>query len=411
MTPAWRAFTALCAAYVASQFYRGANAVIAPELMRDLGLSPEALGAITGSFFLAFAAAQLPAGVMLDRLGPRRTMTGLMFVAVAGSLAFAVADGPALLTVGRSLMGVGCAVGLMGSMVVIARWFPPHRFAPLSAILFAIGGLGGQLATTPLGAAAQAFGRRGAFVGMAALTAVLAVILYAGVRDAPPGAATAGRKESLGEIARGLVEVFRNRQLRLVGGIQLVGYPGVITVIGLWGGPYLAQVHGLDPVARGNALLLLTSAMLAGALGYGFLDNRARSRKRLVLAGAVIGTLALGLAAALSEPPLWLALGLLTVFILFGSYFNLLHAQARAVLPDRLVGRGLTLQNMAAIGGVFFVQAATGLLVGSFAGPEGSAPEIAYRLVFASLSVISAAGIGIYALTDARAARPAIMPG
>ena len=143
-------YLVLCGAYVASQFYRVANAAIAPELMVELELSAEAMGGITGLFFLAFAAAQIPTGILLDRYGARRTMAGLFAVAVLGAITFAAANGGVALAIGRILLGFGCAAGLMGSMVVIARWYPEERFATLTAMLFVVGGGGTLLAATPL---------------------------------------------------------------------------------------------------------------------------------------------------------------------------------------------------------------------------------------------------------------------
>ncbi len=393
---AWRIFAVLAAAYIASQFFRVSNAVIAPELMRDLDISPEAMGAITGTFFLTFAAAQLPAGVLLDRFGPRWTMAGLLAFAVLGSLVFAAAGGGAGLTIGRGLMGLGCAVGLMGSLVVIARWFPPQRFAPMLSVLYAIGGLGSVLATTPLAAAAEAFGWRGAFVVMAAITAGLALLLWLVVRDSPAGHAATTTPESPREIWRGLVAVTRNRSLLHICGIQLVVYGCLTAVAGLWGGPYLENVHGLDAVARGNVLLAMNLAVLVGALGYGGLAPLFGSYRRPVVAGAAL------MAAAFAALALWPSPGVGTVVVLFvligllSGHFNLLHAHARAVLPDHLVGRGLTLQNMAAIGGVFAWQAATGFIVGAWAGADGSAPPEAYRTVFGFLAVLMAAGLAAY---------------
>jgi MFS family permease len=174
---AYRIYVVLCAGFLASQFYRVSNAVIAPELMRGLEISAEAMGIITGVYFLAFAVAQLPIGVLLDRFGPRQTMAGLFLLAVAGSVTFATASGFAGLVLGRGLMGIGCAAGLMGSLVAIARWFPPARFAFLSSLLFTLGGAGLLLATTPLAVVSAAVGWRGAFWLMAAVTAALAMLL------------------------------------------------------------------------------------------------------------------------------------------------------------------------------------------------------------------------------------------
>ena len=93
-------FLVLCGAYVASQFYRVANAAIAPELMTELDLSAEAIGGITGLFFFAFAAAQIPTGVLLDRYGARKTMATLFLVAVGGAIAFALANSGLVLAIG-----------------------------------------------------------------------------------------------------------------------------------------------------------------------------------------------------------------------------------------------------------------------------------------------------------------------
>ena len=391
-------YLVLCGAYVASQFYRVANAAIAPELMAELSLSAEAMGGITGLFFLSFAAAQIPTGILLDRYGARRTMAALFGVAVLGAITFAMADGGAGLAIGRILLGLGCAAGLMGAMVVIARWYPEARFASLTAMLFVVGGGGTLLATTPLAWAVEGIGWRGAFLAMAGLTGVFAVLLLLIVRDTPPGQVEAGNKgESWTEILAGLHAVIANRQLWLVSAIQFVSYATVLSVVGLWGGPYLADVHGLDGVSRGNVLLAMNVAVLAGVSLYGQLDRHAGSRKWLIVAGALITAAILALLAVLEKPEFWLATVLLLLFATIGSYVMLNHAHARAILPDHLIGRGLTFQNLAVFMGVAVIQSASGLIVGGFDHVDGRSPEIAYRWIFAFLAVLLVVAAAIFA--------------
>ena len=391
-------YLVLCGAYVASQFYRVANAAIAPELMAELSLSAEAMGGITGLFFLSFAAAQIPTGILLDRYGARRTMAALFGVAVLGAITFAMADGGAGLAIGRILLGLGCAAGLMGSMVVIARWYPEARFASLTAMLFVVGAGGTLLATTPLAWAVEGIGWRGAFLAMAGLTGVFAVLLLLIVRDTPPGQVEAGNKgESWTEILAGLHAVIANRQLWLVSAIQFVSYATVLSVVGLWGGPYLADVHGLDGVSRGNVLLAMNVAVLAGVSLYGQLDRHATSRKWLIVAGALITAAILALLAVLEKPEFWLATVLLLLFATIGSYVMLNHAHARAILPDHLIGRGLTFQNLAVFMGVAVIQSASGLIVGGFDHVDGRSPEIAYRWIFAFLAVLLIVAAAIFA--------------
>ena len=186
LTPTVRILATLCAAYLVSQFFRSSTAVIAPDLVRDIGFSHESLGLLTGAFFLAFGLTQIPLGIMLARFGPRRTMTGMLGFAVAGALVFATAESPVMLTTGRALMGGGCAAVFMGSVVVCARWFPPDRLATMASIVLAVGGAGNFLSATPLAYAADQIGWRGAFLAMAGLTALIAGMVFLLVRDARP---------------------------------------------------------------------------------------------------------------------------------------------------------------------------------------------------------------------------------
>ncbi len=404
MSMAMRIFIVLSAAYVASQFYRVANAVIAPELMADLSLSAKAMGVMTGAFFLGFAVAQIPVGVLLDRFGPRRTMSALFLLAALGSAGFALGQDQMSVTLARAAIGVGCAAGLMGSLVAIARWFPAERFAFLSSLLFALGGAGTLLGTTPLAWFSEWIGWRGSFWAMAGLTALAALLLFAVVRDHPPGAAEDQAPESWGEVARGLARVLGNRELWLVSAIQFTGYATLLAVIGLWAGRYFADVHGFDVARRGHALMALNLASLMGVTGYGRLDAHVASRKRLIIGAALLTAAILGVLALWPAPSLVAAMVLLLLFAGAGSSVMLLHAHARAVLPDHLVGRGLTLQNLAVFLGVFGSQAVTGVIVGAFdTGADGATTEAAHRAVFAALAVSLVVSAAIFSRAkDAR---------
>ena len=96
-------YAVLCTGLVASQFFRVSNAVIAPELMVELAIGTETMGVVSGTYFLAFAAMQIPAGILLDRYGARRMVPGLFLLAVAGSLLYAWAQSGPELIAGRAL--------------------------------------------------------------------------------------------------------------------------------------------------------------------------------------------------------------------------------------------------------------------------------------------------------------------
>ena len=152
-------------------------------------------------------------------------------------------------------MGAGFGVMLIGSLVVIARWFPPDRFSTLSSLVLSIGLIGNLLATTPLAWAADAVGWRGVFGGIVVFTTLAAIAVWLIVRDAPQGHPFLVRKtESPTEMLRGLVQVLRSPGLVLILTLNFCNYACTFTIQGLWGGPFLREAHGLTNIQSGNVL-------------------------------------------------------------------------------------------------------------------------------------------------------------
>ncbi|WP_278358987.1 MFS transporter, partial [Thermus thermophilus] len=179
-----RVFFLFALGYFLSYFYRSANAVLAKDLSQELGLGPAELGFMTSLFYLAFAAAQLPLGGLLDRVGPRAVTPALLLVAALGSVVFGLAQSFAVLALGRALIGVGMAAALMGSMRAFSLWFP-RNYATVSTLLVGLGATGGLMAATPLALLKEALGWRGVFLLGAFVVALVALALYLGVRNTP----------------------------------------------------------------------------------------------------------------------------------------------------------------------------------------------------------------------------------
>src|SRR3954463_11236827 len=168
----------LATAYMASHFFRSSNVTIGLDLMRDLQIGPGALGALTGAFFFGFAAMQIPCGFFFDRFGPRRTVVAMLVLATLGGIIFTTAPTWPVLLTGRVLLGAGFGVMLIGSMVVITRWFPPDRFSTLTSIVLSVGLLGNLIATTPLAWASEVSGWRTVFAAAVLFTAIAAIAVW-----------------------------------------------------------------------------------------------------------------------------------------------------------------------------------------------------------------------------------------
>ncbi len=396
----------LATAYVASHFFRSANVTIGLDLMRDLHIGPEALGALTGAFFFGFSAMQIPCGFFFDRYGPRLTVFGMLILATIGGTIFALApDWPTLLA-GRAMMGAGFGVMLIGSMVVISRWFPPDRFSTLSSMVLSIGLIGNLLATTPLAWAAEAVGWRTVFGGVVAFTAVAAVAVYLVVRDAPPGHPFLARKtESPREMLRGLAEVIRNPRLPCILALNFCNYACSFTVQGLWGGPFLREVHGLTKVQSGNVLLAAVIAYQIGMLVFGPLDRVLDTRKWIALTGTLIIAAILGIlglwGGVWGHPPMWIAIGAIVGIGFVSASSTMIMSHGRAIFPDRLIGRGMATINTSVMLGVACMQTLSGIIVGAFEPlANGARSELAYSTLFMFMAVVLVVAVGIYSRSE-----------
>src|SRR5689334_20191933 len=272
-----------------SQFYRVSNSVIAPELTRDLGLSARQLGWAGSAFFFALFAVQVPVGMWFDRYGARRTVAALSVLAMLGALWIATAANAADLIAGRAVVGIGCAASFMSVVFLCSRWFQPAKLATALSWVFAASNIGTLAAATPLAWVAATVGWRNGFLGLAAVTVVVAIAFYAVVRDRPPDRpAPPARRETSSETFKGPLQVWTTPGLVPVLAMHFFAYATMLTVLGVWGGPYLYDVHKLDAVQRGNVLLAMGVAQILGILAYGPMDRLLRSRKKAVLGGAAL---------------------------------------------------------------------------------------------------------------------------
>jgi predicted MFS family arabinose efflux permease len=359
--------------------------VIAPELMADLKLDSASLGTLSAAWFISFALMQIPIGLALDRFGPRRTVACLMGVAVLGTIIFARAGSLAAAVAGQMLIGAGCAPVFVGTMVAVARWFPPERFATLSSVILSCASAGTLLSSRPFAMAADWLGWRGAMLVAAGLTLLSLVLVAALARGPGHVPESEERMEPFGELLRGLGAVARIRELWPILPMAFIAYAVFITLRGLWAGPYLAEVFGLAPIARGDVLLVMSLALPAGTLLHAWAERRWRSRRWPVLLGSWLAVGCLIALIPLGDSSLVLSAAMLTLIVACGATYVLIMTQGRQFLPAHQVGRGITLLNFANFLGAAILQQTSGF-VAQHARDLGQAPSAVYGWVFAFLA-------------------------
>jgi MFS family permease len=269
-----RVFASFAVGYFLSYLFRTVNAVISPDLVRELELNAADLGLLTSTYFISFAAMQLPLGVLLDRFGPRRVETALLVIAATGAIVFALAEGMAGLTLGRAMIGFGVSACLMASYKVIILWFPPDRLPLYSGMILACGGLGALSATAPVEMALKLTDWRGVFFVLAGLTLLAATVLFLLVpekdSDRPP--------ERLSTQLAAVKAIFSDRFFWRVVPISAASQAAFMAIQTLWAGPWLRDVAMLDRFAVAEYLFATAAAMAVGFVAMGFIAERLAKR-------------------------------------------------------------------------------------------------------------------------------------
>jgi MFS family permease len=394
-----------------SQFFRSSTAVIAPELIRDLDLSSATLGFANGSFFMAVLLGQIPVGLAFDRFGVRRTVAALSLPMAIGAMLHGLADTGSGLAAARFLVGIGSAASYTAGVVMISRWFARPDWSTLISWQFALGQIGLVLAGTPLAAAVAIVGWRFPFVVMGTVALLIGYLFLNIVRDAPPGAEPDDR-DAPNEVGalEGIFQVLTTPGTLQVLCLYMVTFASMTTVLVVWAGPYLHDVHNLDTLERGNVILGMALAQTAGVLAVGPLDRLFNTRKWVSVGS---GSLALAAMIGLALGPLSRSLAVFFLLLLSATtaYGGVLFAQMRSLFPAHLAGRSATITNMAPLLGASVLPTLTGLIPPLFPHQGVGYAPLAYQAIFAVLACCLAAGLAIYLTARDSKPRQSESPG
>lgn len=373
-------FLPFAGGYFLSYLYRSVNAVIAPQLVSEVGLTAADLGLLTAAFFFGFALPQIPLGLLLDRFGPRRVQSTQLVVAALGALWFALADDKLGLIGGRTLIGIGMAGCLMASFKAITLWFPMERWPLVNGLLLGAGGLGAMVATKPVELMLAITDWRGIFFGVSAITVALAAITHVVVPEKPSEA----RGEKLGIQLREMKVIFRDRYFWRLAPIGTVTMGAGMAIQGLWAAPWLRDIAHLSQGDIADYLLATTASMTVGFAGAGLVTDVLRRYGIGPFAVMTVGTAILIAAQAamvfeVDPTGLW-------IWILFGVTNNitvLSYPMLSRHFPLRYAGRANGGLNLLVFAAAFATQYAIGGIIALWpAGAGGGYAPDAYPIAF-----------------------------
>jgi len=393
-----RVFLPFALGYYLSYLLRVVNAMIAPDLIRELGLTASDLGLLTSANFLAFAAFQLPLGILLDRFGPRRTEAALLVVAASGALIFSLAQSLDTLIIGRALIGLGTSACLMAAFKAYVMWFPPDRIPLVNGFQMAAGGLGALTATIPVESALAFTDWRGVFLVFAVLSLATALILYVTV---PKRGLGAGAGERFADQMQGVREVFTAARFWRIAPLCVASQATFLAIQSLWAGPWLTDVAGLPRDAVAQYLFFIAAAMIAGNLTGGTIAMQLGRFGIKIMTVAVTG-MALFACVQIALVLQWTdwALVIWMLFGFFGTSGILPYAALPQEFRPELAGRVVTGINVLSFFGAFAAQWGIGAVIDLWpkTAAGGYAPE-GFQAGFAMMLGLQIAGLIWYVVT------------
>lgn len=381
--------------YYLSYLFRTMNAVISPNLVAELGLTPGDLGFLTSVYFVTFAAIQIPLGVILDRYGPRRVQTVLLVVAAIGAAIFAIGDSFAWLSIGRALIGLGVASCLMSSFKANAVWWPAERLPLMNNITMAFGSFGALSATAPVEALLQVTDWRTLFGVLAAVTAALAVVTFVVV---PERREAARDTTSIREQFQALPGILSSAVFWRFTGPFVTCYAVYMSYQTLWAAPWLRDVAGLGRSAVADHLFLIQLGMFVGVLLSGVVADRLRPRgigpERIVV--AVLGVAVMFQIALIMEPTIFVSV-LWAGYSLFAASGILSFSILTERFPAEMTGRVITTANLMIFVLAFGFQWGIGAIIGAFPATGGGYAPVAHSTAFMVMLGLQLAAFAFFA--------------
>jgi len=388
-------FFALNALFAMGQFHRSAGSVLAPIFADKLVINADQIGLAMGVLFLFSGLTQLPSSILIDRFGPRIVVSSMTLISVAGCFFIAFAEGWIGVFIGRAMLGLGFGAAFLGANTIFINWGGIELISTLIGRYLFVGGVGALCSTFPLAYALEIFDFPSVFITLGISTLLVALLNYIVTRDLPeddieePTIPLPKSKKTIRGSIKGLAVILKDRRIWPVLAIAALMYSPLQVLIGLWAGPFLKDVHYLPAMERSYLLFVMAAGMVIGMPFFGPLERLFNTRRTIVLVcTSAIAFLFLAM-ATFAYAHLWLTISSFTLITILSPFFITVLAHNQAMFPAEYASRVVSLINLVALIGIFFMQYITGFIIHFVTdNPNVTGSLLGYRLMFGLMTVV-----------------------
>lgn len=268
--------------------------VMNATLMKAFDINGTQLGNLTACYFYAYLILQIPAGMLLDKFGPRRVATAAIFLCACGTLIFAKSDSLLLAGVGRFLTGVGAAFAVVNCFKLIANWFPLKQFAFMSGLMMTVAMLGAVGGQAPLSAFIEAMNWRYAMDLIGAIGVILSIVFWIVVRDKAPNHKIehhiVSQKTPLFATLKKILKCPQSWWLSVYSGFA---FAPVMIFGGLWGVAFITEAFGLSHNIAAQSVSMIFIGFAVGAPFFGWFSDMVKNRRLVMFWGTTLSLLAI----------------------------------------------------------------------------------------------------------------------
>lgn len=270
--------------------------VMTTTLMSSFNINATTLGNLTASYFYAYLLLQIPAGLMLDRFGPRKTTTVAIALCAIGSILFAHAESLAAAILGRFITGTGAAFAAINCLKLTANWFPHRQFAFMAGLMMTMAMLGAVGGQAPLSAFIEKMQWRYAIemIGFAGL--LLAFLFWIVVRDKAPDhkkdMCITSNKISLSESLKQVLKSSQSWWLSIYSGLA---FAPVMVFGGLWGVSFISDTFHLSQNMSAQMVSLIFIGFAIGSPVFGWYSDWLGKRRVVMFWGTLASLISISL--------------------------------------------------------------------------------------------------------------------
>ncbi|WP_392508655.1 MFS transporter [Naumannella halotolerans] len=399
----WFVWFAGAGVYLLAVFNRSTLGVAGPDAMIKFGIGPGQLSVFVLLQVGVYAVMQIPAGLLVDRFGPRKVLLAAALTMGIGQLTFAFVPSYGLALLARGVLGCGDALTYVSVLRLLTSWFPGERYAMLASLSGFFGMVGNVLATVPLAMLLPVAGWGPSFATAAIICLVYALILVRPGTVTPPylqlpleqDPPTRTKNFDLRAMLRDVRDAATLTGGRLSFWVHFTTMSGSATFLLLWGFPYLTEALGYDRALASALLMLMVVVQLGLAVVFGwFMGSRPDLRMPLVIVTCLLNLLVWVTFTAWPDgrPPFPVVIAAIAVMASGGPASAVAFMLARDYQPRQRLSTGTGYANAGGWTATALCSVAVGVVL-DLAGARTGVAE-SYRWAFGTIALITALALG-----------------